>query len=247
MKTLPAHLKNSSRSNPIRREIPIEPKVLDAKTGLVRFIASDETMDHSCEIVRLAGWRFTHFQKNAPFVNSHDYSDVRNLLGQVVGYSVTDGALVEDVQFALTEKGDTLADWVFAMYRDKFLRACSVGFVPSRFTTKWDSDKTAFIAQITELKLDPASAARLCCVYLEQEQIELSGCILGCNPNALAKSMRSIADAYKAGCITEQGVDKLSAAIAASKNANPAADSADAGKAFPRTKLAILAQIQALL
>jgi hypothetical protein len=242
-----AHLKAASREQPLRRELPIAAKVLDEKKGLVRFVASDESMDHSCEIVRLSGWRFTHFQKNAPFVNSHDYSKVENLFGQVVAYGVEGGALVEDVQFALTGAGNTLADWVFALYRDKFLRACSVGFVPSKYATKWDSDKNPLLQQVAELKLDPAAAARLACVYIEQEQIELSACILGCNPNALAKSLTAIASAYKAGCINEHGVDQLSAAIAASKNALPAAVSADAGPALPRTKLALLAAIQAQL
>lgn len=243
-----AHLKNASRSNPIRRELPVAAKVLDEKQGLVRFVASDESMDHSCEIVRQSGWRFTHFAKNAPFVNSHDYSDVRNLFGQVVAYSVEGRQLIEDVQFALTEKRDSLADWVFAMYRDGFLRACSVGFVPSRYATRWDTDKTALTQQITELGLDATAAARLQVVYIEQEQLELSSCILGCNPNALAKSLRAVADAYKAGTVTEQGVEKLSAAIAAASNTSqPANDSADAGALSPRTKLAVLARIQALI
>lgn len=242
-----AHLKSASREQPLRRELPIAAKVLDEKKGLVRFTASDETMDHSCEIVRLSGWRFTHFAKNAPFVNSHDYSRVENLFGQVVAYSVEGGALVEDVQFAITPAANTLTDWVFAMYRDGFLRACSVGFVPSRYATKWDSDKNPLLQQIAELKIDAAAAARLVCVYIEQEQIELSACILGCNPNALAKSLKSIASAYKAGCIDEQGVNQLSAAIAASKNAPSAAVSADADPALPRTKLALLAAIQAQL
>lgn len=118
------------------------------------------------------------------------------------------------------------------------------GAIPLKWASRWDSDKLEFSRQAEELKLDAGSATRLCCVYIEQEQIELSSCIIGSNPNALARSMRSIADAYKAGSITEQGVDQLSAAIAASNNANPAADSADAGKASPRTKLAILAGIQ---
>src|SRR5581483_1141225 len=100
--SLPEYLKDASRDHPIRREVTIEPKVLDEKNGIVRFTASDETMDHSAEVVRLSGWRFSYFQKNAPFVNSHDYSDVRNLLGQVVAYQIDGGALVEDVKFALT-------------------------------------------------------------------------------------------------------------------------------------------------
>ena len=45
-------------------------------------------------------------------------------------------------------------------------------------------------------------AAQLRAVYLEQEQIELSQCVIGANPNALAR-------AYKAGCLTEEDLDDL--------------------------------------
>jgi hypothetical protein len=241
-------IKAASNSNPIRREMPIEPKVLDEKKGIMRFVASDETMDHSREIVRLKGWRFTNFSKNAPFPDSHDYSSITKNLGQVVTFAVEGGALVEDVQFALTPKGDTLADWAFAMYRDKFLRACSVGFMPTKYATRWDTDKGPLLQQMNELKLDDAARGMLACVYIEQEQIELSACVLGCNPNALAKSVHAIAGAYKAGTIGEHAVDSLSAALAAaSKNASPAASSADADDASPRTKLAVIAAIQALI
>lgn len=247
MPTIPELLQRAKMTGPIRREITVEPKILDEKKGIVRFVASDETLDCYNEIVRVAGWRFTHFAKNAPFVNSHRYGDITEMLGQVVAWEVTSSALVEDVQFALTEKGDTLADWAFKMYRDKFLRACSVGFVPTRMASKWDADKTALLAQIADLKLEAAAAAKLCCVYIEQEQLELSGCVIGANPNALAKSLKTVAAAYKGGCLSEGDVDKFSAAIAASKNANPAADSADAGTASPRTKSAILAVLQSHL
>ena len=240
-------IRAASASHPLRREIAVEPKVLDVAKGIVRFTASDETLDCYQEIVRLDGWRFTNFAKNAPFVNSHDYGDICNLLGQVVAFSIEPGALVEDVQFALTPDGGTLADWAFAMYRDKFLRACSVGFVPTRYATKWDSDKTSLLQQIAELKLDAATAARVSTIYIEQEQLELSGCIIGANPNALAKSLRSVAAAYKAGTLSEQQVEKLSAQIANTKTTPPAADSADAGGVSPRTKLAVLAAIQSHL
>lgn len=240
-------IRSSSPERPLRREINVEPKVLDAGKGIVRFVASDETMDCYNEIVRVSGWRFTHFQKNAPFVNSHDYSDVRNLFGQVIRYAVEDGALVEDVQFALTPGGDTLADWVFAMYRDKFLRACSVGFSPQHYATKWDSDKTLLLSQITDLKLDAQAAAKLNVVYIEQEQLELSGCIIGANPNALAKSMRSIADAYKGGSINEHAVETFSDLIARAKTVRSSADRADDERARRRARAAISLEILNLL
>lgn len=236
--SLAALLAKHKLAAPVRRELTVDAKVLSEDEGTVEFVASDESLDCHREIVRVSGWRFTHFAKNAPFVDSHDYSSITKLLGQVVGWRVEKGQLVETVRYS-REPG-TLAEWAFKMVRDKFLRAVSVGFVPSRMATRYDSDTKDFLAQVADLKLDAATAGQLRAVYLEQEQIELSQCVLGANPNALAK-------AYKGGTLTEEDLDKLSAAIAASKNATPAADSADAGAAHPRTKLAILAAIQAQL
>lgn len=220
------------------REIIVAPKVLSEAEGTVEFVASDESLDAHREIVRVGGWRFTHFKKNAPFVDSHDYSSITKLLGQVVDFRVERGQLVETVRYS-REPG-TLAEWAFKMVRDGFLRAVSVGFVPTRMATRWDPESKDFLAQIAELRLDAATAGQLRAVYMEQEQIELSQCVIGANPNALAK-------AYKAGTLSEEDLDQFAAAIAASKTAAPAARSADAGAASPRTKLALLAAIQAHL
>ena len=42
-------------------------------------------------------------------------------------------------------------------------------------------------------------------IYLEQEQVELSACVIGANPNALARS-------YKAGLLTDADLDLLARA-----------------------------------
>lgn len=230
-----AQIKSASVSNPLRRALNVTAKVISEDEGTVEFVASDETLDCYREIVRVNGWRFTHFAKNAPFVDSHDYSSITKLLGQVIDWRIEKGQLVEVVKYS-REPG-TLAEWAFKMVRDGFLRAVSVGFVPTSMVSKWDQDQKDFLATIADLKLDAQLAAQVRVIYCEQEQIELSQCVIGANPNALAK-------AYKAGCLSEEDLDKLSAIIAATKNASPAADSADAGKASPRTKLAILAEIQ---
>lgn len=235
---LPAHLKNFSLSNPIRRELVVTPRVINEEQGTVEFVASDETLDCYREIVRVNGWRFDHFKKNAPFVDSHDYSSIAKLLGQVTDWRVEKGQLVETVRYS-REPG-TLAEWAFKMVRDGFLKAVSVGFVPVRMATKWDQTQTDFLAAIADMKLDAQTAAKLTAVYLEQQQIELSQCVIGANPNALAK-------AYKAGCLTEGDLDKFSALMAASKTTPAPADSADGAGVSPRTKLAFMAAIQAHL
>lgn len=238
MKSYLAQLRAASAANPIRRELTTVARVLSEKDGTVEFVASDETLDCYAEIVRVSGWKFTHFAKNAPFVDSHDYSTIEKLLGQVVGWRIEGNQLIETVRYDLSE--GSLGLKAFKLVRDGFLKAVSVGFVPTRMVSKWDASPSEFVQAVSELKLDAATAARLRVVYLEQEQIELSQCVIGANPNALAR-------AYKAGCLDDQDIDQLSAAMAASKHATPAADSADAGPASPRTKLALLAAIHAQL
>lgn len=221
--------------NAIRRELTITPKILNDEEGTVEFIASDETLDCYGEIIRAGGWRFTHFQKNAPFVDSHDYSSITKLLGQVTSFRVEKGALVETVRYS-REPG-TLAEWAYKMVRDGFLRAVSVGFYPVRVAREFDA---SFQAQVAELKLDAPTTAKLRAIYIEQEQIELSQCVIGANPNALAR-------AYKAGCLSEADIDQFSALIANTKTAAPAHDPASAAAATRRAQLALLAEIQARL
>ena len=220
----------------LRREFPTTARVLSETDGTVEFVASDETLDCYQEIVRASGWRFTHFKKNAPFVDSHDYSTIEKLRGQVADWRIEGRQLIETVRYDLTP--GSLGLKAFKLVRDGFLKAVSVGFVPTRTVSKFDGAE--FNLVLADLALSPATAAAVRVVYLEQEQIELSQCVIGANPNALAR-------AYKAGCLNDEDIDQLSAQIEVSKqNARPAAVSVDAGAATPRTKLALLAAIHAL-
>jgi len=242
MNTYLASLRAATAANPIRREMVVVPRVLSETDGTVEFVASDETLDCYNEIVRVGGWRFTHFAKNSPFVNSHDYSKIENLLGIVTDWRIEKGQLIETVKYA--RKPDTLAEWAFLMVRDGFLKAVSVGFIPLSMCSKWDGDTKDLLAQIAELNLDAQTAAKLRVVYREQEQIELSQCIIGANPNALAKSCEMIARAYKGGCLDEAAVHSLSAMFVPTKSTDDAAHPADASKVSLRAKAAILAEIQ---
>lgn len=233
-----ALLRSATIAAPLRRALSVVPRVLDDKAGTVEFVASDATLDCYAEIVVASGWRFTHFAKNAPFVDSHDYSSITKLLGQVTDWRVEKGRLIETVRYS-REPG-TLAEWAYKMVRDGFLKAVSVGFVPVRMVSKWDQVQGEFLAALGNLQLDPATAASVRAVYLEQEQIELSQCVIGANPNALAK-------AYKGGTLSEEDLDQFSALKARLETRLPAPDSAAAGATLLRTKLALLAAIQAQL
>lgn len=180
------------------RTLHPEVKVLDAANGLVEYVASDESIDSYREIIRADGWRFNRFSKNAPFVDSHEYGSLEKLLGQVVEFKVAGKKLIETVQWAIDVADNKLAQLGWKMTAAGYLKAVSVGFIPTRVVSKWDSDPMGYAEAMQSLGLGKDSGVRA--IYLEQEQIELSACIIGANPNALAK-------AYKAGVLDDTDLD----------------------------------------
>ena len=184
------------------RSIHPEVRVLNAEQGLVEYVASDETLDSYREVIRAKGWRFDLFKRNAPFVDSHMYHSIDKLLGQVVEFGVKGGKLIERVKWAIDVPDNELARIGFAMTEKGYLKAVSVGFFPVRYVTP-HGDRAAWVSQLKELGYEEQDAPRA--IYLEQQQIELSACVIGANPNALAK-------AYKDGAVSDQQLETLSAA-----------------------------------
>lgn len=176
-------------SEKLIRTIHPEVRVVDREAGIIDYIASDETLDHYQEVIRAKGWRFTHFQKNAPFVDSHDYHTIGKALGKVLSWEIEKGKLIERVQWAIDVPDNTLARLGWQMTVAGYLRAVSVGFYAKRFVTKWDSDKTNWTRELGELGMHEEDGVRV--IYIEQEQVELSACVLGANPNALAKALHA--------------------------------------------------------
>ena len=212
-------------NNVIRRTIHPQIRILDSAQGLVEYVASDETIDHYGEIIRAKGWKFTHFSKNAPFVDSHNYWCIERLLGQVVSFEVKRKRLIEVVKWAIDVTDNKLAQIGWQMTQGSYLKAVSVGFIPTRWVSN-GRDPQLFEAELDDIGLDADAKVRR--IFQEQEQIELSACIIGANPNALAK-------AYKAGAIGDDALETLSREIereqTRQQTAFPAFDAADAGQA----------------
>jgi hypothetical protein len=209
------------------RTIHPEIRVLDSKAGIVEYVASDETLDSYREIIRASGWRFTNFQKNAPFVDSHDYSALDKLVGKVTDFKVVGRQLVETVQWAVDVVENKLAQLGWRMTEAGYLKAVSVGFMPVRRVSQYDQDPTQFKAQLKELGITTDTGVRA--IYLEQEQIELSVCIIGANPNALAKS-------YKAGILSDADLDLLSLEHSKRETAPATDDPAAVARATQRAR-----------
>lgn len=177
----------------LRRPLNVVPKIISEAEGLVDYVASDESIDSYDEIIAAKGWRFTRFAKNSPFVDSHDYESIKKLLGRVESATIQGRALVERVRWAIDVPENALAQLGWKMTVGGYLKAVSVGFMPVRWVNQ---GRDGWAAALTELGIKPEDAAAIDRIYLEQEQIELSACIIGANPNALAKS-------FADGCVRE--------------------------------------------
>lgn len=175
----------------IRKSLNIVPRILSEVDGTIEYIASDHTLDSYDEVVMVSGWRFDFFAKNAPFVNSHNYWSIEDLLGRVDSARIENNQLIERVTWAKDVKENKLAQLGWKMTLGGFLKAVSVGFRVIRQTLPGGE---AWGDAVTAAGLDPDMAGKCRRIFLEQQQLELSACILGANPSAVAK-------AYQERCI----------------------------------------------
>ena len=171
-----------------------EVTIIDAQKGIVEYVASDQSVDSSGEIVMVSGWKFDRFRKNAPFLNSHQGWDITALLGKVLSADVVAGQLVERVQWAVDVPDNDMARLGFQMTEAGYLKAVSVGFLPLEVITRKDAGWAAALSALNLPSEDTDVAEK---IYLSQEQTELSSVVVGCNANALAK-------AYESGVVSEE-------------------------------------------
>lgn len=171
----------------LERQIHPEIRIVDAKKGIVDYVASDETIDSYAEVIKASGWRFDLFKKNSPLVNSHNYSGIENSLGKVTDFSVKDGQLINRAQFAIDVPENKMAALAFGMVAGGYLPAVSVGFFPTAQLSRHSLGEKDWTAACEGVGCgDKAASVRT--IYTEQQQCELSVCILGANPNALLKA-----------------------------------------------------------
>ncbi len=139
---------------------------------VLRFTASDETLDRYGEIISASGWRLDNYRRNPVFQNAHQYGDVIFTLGKAISTEVRDGRLSQTVEFA-TEV-NPMARIAYGLYKGKFLNAVSVGFIPLKWVNGEAEGRGGFRRK-----------------YVEQELLEVSAVGIPANPNALALGLKS--------------------------------------------------------
>jgi HK97 family phage prohead protease len=129
-------------------------------------IASDESVDRMGDVVRADGWDLSAYKANPVFLWAHDYT--RTPIGRSDWVGIDGQRLLATMEFAPTE----FAREVETLYRQRFLRAVSVGFRARAFTFRKGPHGTVEGIE-----------------YTKQELVEISAVPVPANPQALARAL----------------------------------------------------------
>lgn len=121
-----------------------EIKGIDEKEQTITAYISTNTIDRSGEVLDPAGVDLTNYKKNPVVLWAHDYS--KPPIGKAMWTKRDGEGVISKVKFANTE----FAQEIFQLYKEGFLKAFSVGFIPkdwvegkggkepNRTFTKWE-------------------------------------------------------------------------------------------------------------
>lgn len=164
-------------------DLPLQFKDPVNEDRVVRFRASDDTLDRYNEVIVASGWDLTEFAQNPVMMQFHDYHSWP--IGTVVAAGVIGEALFVDGEFDPPDV-DENADKVFRKVQHGTVRTGSVGFIPDAWITPGNTkaaDETALVAKYPDAER----------IYIKQRLLEWTICPIPANPNALAASLRSYA------------------------------------------------------
>jgi HK97 family phage prohead protease len=153
----------------IRKVLSFEVKEVSPR--VLEFTGSTEDKDRVGDIVMAAGWQLKNYKKNPVFLWAHQYDTPP--VGKATKVWVDDNRLKFHIQFAERDEYE-FADTIYKLYKGGYLRATSVGFMPIE-------------SEPMEIK-DEDTAFHTPTRYLKQDLLELSGCPVPANPNALAEA-----------------------------------------------------------
>jgi hypothetical protein len=140
---------------------------------VIRFVASDESIDHDGEVIKQDGWDLGQWIANPVCQGFHDRQSWP--LGSGIAVGVVNNKLMLDIEFDPPEI-DERADLVFKKIMHGTVKAGSVGFVPLAWKTAGDPGTEYLFAQ-------HPGATR---IFTRQKLMEWTVCPIGANPNALA-------------------------------------------------------------
>lgn len=160
------------------QEITFSIGKFDDENRTFQAIASTPVVDRQGDSVQQDGWYVENFLMNPVIPWAHDYSTPP--VGRAIEIGINGQGNLQFTYQAPPEGMYELADTVWNLYRNQFMFAFSVGFIPMDYEGDWKEGYT----------------------FTKAELLEISAVVVPANPQAVALS-------YKGGYITEQQAKSL--------------------------------------
>ena len=159
----------------IRKFIEFEVKEVEGEDRTLSAVASTGAKDRDGDIIEPSGWKLKNFRKNPVIMWAHEYRGTGALpIGNAPEIKIEDDRLKFKVKF-IEKEIYPFAETVFQMYKKRYLRTFSVGFIPIKSEDiEDDEDKD---------KKGMFSGRR----FTSQELLEISGCPVPSNVEAMAE------------------------------------------------------------
>lgn len=124
---------------------------------LLGVTGSTPAVDRYDEIVDANTWQLDNFKSNPVVLWAHNltFGEDRPPIGKATNVEVRDGKLMFDIQFDLK---DSFAADIFRKYKEKFLNAFSVGFIPHAFGEDDEGHLILMNNELLELSAVPVPA-----------------------------------------------------------------------------------------
>lgn len=154
----------------VRIATTAEIKVVEGGERAIDFILSTAAIDRHGDRIDQDGWDFKSYRRNPVVCWAHDYELLP--VAKAKNIRVEDGALKATAVF--TPEGKIrFNDIVYDLCRDGFLNACSVGFIPKKWSWAEEQDRMLGME------------------FQQQELLEFSITPIPANPEALIEARSS--------------------------------------------------------
>ena len=150
--------------------------VLDTETTFTKSEGSDNkyhcvfstnTEDRHGDVVEQV-FDLKSFKKNPVFLDSHNYSSIEKILGNIQSIKVKDGKLQGDIVFCIDNPLGLLAE---KMVANGFIKATSIGFIPKEFDNNGRITKSELL-EVSAVSV-PANPEALFEKSIEKEELEV--------------------------------------------------------------------------
>jgi len=152
---------------------PTTIKAINVETRSLTAIASTDSRDRHGDRVMQGGWDLAEFKANPVIIANHDYK-AEKVVAKATRIEVVEGKLEMDIQFS---EDTQLAKDIFNLFKNGFLNAFSVGFMPTEASYETETDEEGNSESVYIVR-----AAKL---------LEVSAVAIPANPDALSKALKS--------------------------------------------------------